>query len=62
MKPIFTLEYFVAFLQRPGVSSDALKDEDEEKEEIFEKENQKWTENVVTLYGVEEGLPMQVIF
>ena len=44
-----------AFLQRPGGSFDALKDEAEEKEEIAEEEKQKWTENVETLDGGEEG-------
>ena len=44
-----------AFLQRPGGSFDALKDEAEEKEEIAEEEKQKWTENVETLGGGEEG-------
>ena len=40
------------FLQRSGESFDALKDEAEEKEEIAEE---KWTENVETLDGGEEG-------
>jgi hypothetical protein len=44
-----------AFLQRPGGSFDALKDEAEEKEEIAKEEQQKWTENVETLGGGEEG-------
>ena len=44
-----------AFLQRPGGSFDALKDEAEEKEEIAEEEKQKWTENVETLDGGEEA-------
>ena len=48
MKPIFTLEYFCYFFYRDLVgSSDAQKDEAEEKE--VEKEKQKWTVNVETL-------------